>query len=218
MHASSGGHPAVDLLPRSAPRRMRFSLRIPTLKTRNPAVDRQRLRVDVDAPCPSPERTGFRTQSSSSIGDDNRNLLPSWGSLPRIPSDHLDAGLPGLERTKQGGGRRSDRTQHTAVIREHAGREDPQQLDGRSAFQKVPAGCPEHQYISHPHVQHGWEILARLNLDKVGQSVTAPVPRPLPRLPMATIRRRRPFQPGSMAQPHARPLDRCPRRTRGRWR
>ncbi len=162
---------------------------------------------------------GFnRKRLTSSSGDNNRDLLPSRGRLPWIPRDHLDAGLPGLERTKQGGGRRSDRTQHTAIIRKHAGREDSQQFDGRSALQKATAGCPEHQYISHPHVQYGWEVLARLDLDKLGQSFTEPVPRPPPRLPMATIRRRRPFRPGSMAQPHARPLDRCSRRTRGRWR
>ena len=159
-----------------------------------------------------------RSQTFSSDNDNDRDLLPLWGSLPWIPPDHLDAGLPGLERTKQGGGRRSDRTQYTAIIRKHAGREDPQQFDGRSAFQKATAGCPEHQQVSHLHVQHRWEVLAGLNLDQVGQRVTAPVPRPLPRLPMATIRRPCPSEPGSTVQPRLRPSDRFARRTRSRWR
>jgi hypothetical protein len=161
---------------------------------------------------------GFNRKRLSSSSDNDRDLLPSWGSLPWIPPDHLDAGLPGLERTKQGGGRRSDRTQHTAVIRKHAGGEDSQQFDGRSALQKATAGCPKHQYISHPHVQHGWKFLARLDLDKVGQSVNAPVPRPLPRPPMPTIRRRGPFQPGSMVPRQTGSSGRSVRRTRGRWR
>jgi hypothetical protein len=161
---------------------------------------------------------GFnRKRLTSSSGDNNRDLLRSWGRLPWIPSDHLDAGLPRLERTKQGGGRRSDRGQHTAVIREHAGREDPQQFDGRSAFQKAPPACSEHQQVSHLHVQHRWEVLARLYLDEVGQSVTAPAPRPLPRPPMPTILRRHPSQPESTE--HRRtPSGRSARRTRSRWR
>ena len=215
MRASSGGRSAVDLLPPiDLPADEIFSPDFGS-KPGDSAVDRQRLRVDVNAPA-SPERTGFRTQSSSSIGDENHDLLPLWGSLPRIPRDQLDAGLPGLERTKQGGGRRSDRGQHTAIIREHAGREDPQQLDGRSAFQKVPAGCPNINTSPTRTCSTGGD-LARLDLDKVGQSVTAPVPRPLPRPPMPTILRRHPSQPELTEHPQT-PSGRSARRTYSRSR
>src|SRR5512138_1586578 len=88
---------------------------------------------------PSSEWTSFRTQSSSSAVNDNRDLLMWWRSLPRVTSDDLDASLPGSDGAKQDGGRRPGRTQHAAVIREHAGREDSRKFNRRPAFQKAPA-------------------------------------------------------------------------------